>query len=74
MEWRNEFYGETLFYNDLGTEIEQASVFKPGRAVLFDGKTSHTIRPSSHHAPSYRFTLFVGFNEKNFIEQAKNSS
>tara|TARA_R100000152_G_C6765947_1_gene190822 strand:- start:730 stop:1272 length:543 start_codon:yes stop_codon:yes gene_type:complete len=74
MEWKPEYYGETLFFNDLGTEVEYTSLFKPGRIVFFDGKIPHTIRPSSHIAPSYRFTLFASFNEKNFIEQAKNSS
>ena len=73
MEWKPEYYGETLFFNDLGTEVEFTSLFKPGRIVFFDGKIPHTIRPSSHIAPSYRFTLFASFNEKNFIEQAKNS-
>ena len=74
MEWKNEYYGETLFFDELGKEVIQTSIFKPGRAVLFDGNIPHTIRPSAHTAPQYRFTLFVGFNEKNFIEEAKNSS
>ena len=74
MEWKPEYYGETLFFNDLGTEIEYTSLFKPGRIVFFDGNIPHTIRPSSHNAPQYRFTLFASFNEKNYIEQAKNSS
>ena len=74
MEWKPEYYGDTLFFNDLGTEVEHTSLFKPGRVVFFDGNIPHTIRPSSHIAPSYRFTLFASFNEKNFIEQAKNSS
>ena len=58
----------------LGTEVKYTSLFKPGRIVFFDGNIPHTIRPSSHIAPSYRFTLFASFDEKNFIEQAKNSS
>tara|TARA_R110001583_G_scaffold169458_1_gene322307 strand:+ start:143 stop:685 length:543 start_codon:yes stop_codon:yes gene_type:complete len=74
MEWKPEYYGETLFFNDLGTEVKYTSMFKPGRIVFFDGNIPHTIRPSSHNAPQYRFTLFASFNEKNFIEQAKNSS
>lgn len=74
MEWKPEYYGETLFFNDLGTEVKYTSLFKPGRIVFFDGNIPHTIRPSSHNAPQYRFTLFASFNEKNFIEQAKNSS
>ena len=74
MEWKNEYCGETLFYDELGNEVIKTSIFKPGRLVFFDGNIPHTIRPSAHVAPQYRFTLFVGFNEKNFIEQAKNSS
>ena len=73
-EWKNEYYGETLFYDDYSDEIIQSSKFVPGRFILFDGKTPHSIRPSSHIAPQYRFTLFVGFDEKNFIEAAKNNS
>ena len=73
-EWQNEYYGETLFYDDYSDEIIQSSKYKPGRIVLFDGKTPHSIRPSSHIAPQYRFTLFIGFDEMNFIEAAKNNS
>ena len=73
-EWKNEYYGETLFYDDYSDEIIQSSKFVPGRFILFDGKTPHSIRPSSHIAPQYRFTLFVGFDEMNFIEAAKNNS
>jgi len=74
MEWKNEYYGETLFYDDYSNEIIQSCKFTPGRIVLFDGKTPHAIRPASHIAPQYRFTLFISFNDKNFIEEAKNIS
>ena len=73
-EWKNEYYGETLFYDDYSDEVIETSVYKPGRIILFDGKTPHSIRPSSHIAPQYRFTLFASFDEKNFIEAAKNTS
>lgn len=73
-EWKNEYYGETLFYDEFGEEIIYSSIYKPGRCVLFDGKIPHSIRPSSHVAPQYRFTLFVSFTEKNFIEELKNNS
>ena len=66
--------GAILFYDDYSDEIIQSSKYKPGRIVLFDGKTPHSIRPSSHIAPQYRFTLFIGFDEMNFIEAAKNNS
>ncbi len=74
MEWKNEYYGETVFYDDYSDEIVQSSKFMPGRIIVFDGKTPHAIRPASHIAPQYRFTLFASFNEKNFIEEAKNIS
>ncbi len=74
LDWKNEYYGETLFYDKLGKEIIKASRFKPGRGICFDGNIPHSIRPSAHSAPQYRFTLFAGFNKKNFIEEAKNSS
>ena len=73
-EWKNEYYGETLFYDKFGEEIIYSSIYKPGRCVLFNGKTPHSIRPSSHVAPQYRFTLFVSFTKKNFIEELKNTS
>ena len=73
-EWKNEYYGETLFYDEFAEEIVHTSIYKPGRCILFDGKTPHSIRPSSHVAPQYRFTLFVSFTEKNFIEELKNIS
>ena len=71
-EWKNEYYGETLFYDEFAEEVIHTSIYKPGRCVLFDGKTPHSIRPSSHVAPQYRFTLFVSFTKKNFIEELKN--
>ena len=71
-EWKNEYYGETLFYDEFAEEVIHTSIYKPGRCVLFDGRTPHSIRPSSHVAPQYRFTLFVSFTKKNFIEELKN--
>lgn len=49
-----------LFYNskDL-SKIEFASVYKPGRIILFDGHIPHTIRPQSIKGPKFRFTLSV---------------
>jgi len=73
-EWKNEYYGETLFYDDYSNEIIHSCKYMPGRIVLFDGKTPHSIRPPSHIAPQYRFTLFASFDEMNFIEAAKNTS
>ena len=72
-EWRNEFYGETIFYDkNLKDAIEVVS-YKPNRAVFFDSEIPHSIRPSSSIAPSYRFTLGIFFRPLNFIELARVS-
>lgn len=55
--WKHEWAGETMFFNDDLSEIEFASIYKPGRVVLFDGEIAHSIRPQSASAPAYRFTL-----------------
>ena len=60
LNWEDGFYGETFFYNskDL-SKIEFASVYKPGRIILFDGHIPHAIRPQSIKGPKFRFTLSV---------------
>lgn len=56
-EWNiNGWHGETLFFND-DLSIRQALPYIPGRVVVFNGEIPHTIRPQSHIAPHYRFTL-----------------
>tara|TARA_R100000656_G_C3925993_1_gene123847 strand:+ start:252 stop:794 length:543 start_codon:yes stop_codon:yes gene_type:complete len=73
-EWKNEYYGETIFYDDTLADSVNSVLYKPNRAVLFNGDIPHSIRPASHIAPSYRFTLSIFFKERNFIEEVKNSS
>ena len=51
-EWKNEFYGETIFYNPTLTESISSVLYKPNRGILFDGNIPHSIRPASHIAPS----------------------
>ena len=72
-EWRNEFYGETIFYDDTLSDATRTVSYKPNRAVLFDGGIPHSIRPSSIVAPAYRFTLGIFFRQLNFIEEARSS-
>ena len=73
-EWKNEYYGETIFYNSTLTDSINSVIYKPNRGILFSGNIPHSIRPASHIAPSYRFTLSMFFKDRNFIEEAKNSS
>ena len=73
-DWKKEYYGETIFYDDSMTHCIGTSLYHTNSAVIFDGKIPHSIRPASHIAPSYRFSLSVFFRQKNFIEEAKNNT
>lgn len=63
LEWKPEWSGETLFYNEDLTEIEFASIYKPNRAILFDGDIPHSLRTQSITAPQYRFSLAMFFEK-----------
>ena len=65
IEWKPEWGGETLFWNDLHTAIKFTSPYVPGRVILFDGRIPHSIRPQTHLGPSFRFTLSVFFKKLN---------
>ena len=57
LEWHDGFGGETLFYNEKLTDAIEVSSFVPGRIMVFDGQTPHTIRAQSSYGPDYRFTI-----------------
>lgn len=63
LEWKPEWSGETLFYNEDLSEIEFASIYKPNRAILFDGDIPHSLRSQSITAPQYRFSLAMFFEK-----------
>jgi Rps23 Pro-64 3,4-dihydroxylase Tpa1-like proline 4-hydroxylase len=62
LDWKPEWAGETLFYNDDMSDIIHATMYKPNRFVLFDGSIPHTIRPQAFSAPHYRLTLAIFFS------------
>lgn len=64
--WDEHWAGETQFYNDDISEVIYTSMFKPCRAILFDGGIPHTMRPQSIVAPQYRLTAALAFNRKEF--------
>ena len=64
MRWHEEWAGETLFYNEAVDEIVFASMYKPGRIILFDGSIPHALRPQSRVAPHHRTTVSLFFNEE----------
>ena len=63
LEWRDGWHGETLFFSEDGKDVVFASPYSPGRLVVFDAKIPHTIRPQSHIAAQYRFTLSLFLNK-----------
>jgi hypothetical protein len=63
LEWRDGWHGETLFFSENKKNILFASPYAPGRLISFDAKIPHTIRPQSHLASFYRFTLALVLNK-----------
>jgi hypothetical protein len=61
-DWRPQWYGETVFFKENLDDIELALQYTPGRIVAFDGHIPHSIRPQSHVAPHFRFTLSMFFD------------
>ena len=63
LEWRDGWYGETLFFDESCRDVVYASPYTPGRVIVFDAKIPHTIRPQSHLASFYRFTLALVYTK-----------
>ena len=63
LDWKPEWAGETVFYNEDMSEIIYSSVYKPARLIIFDGSIPHSIRVQSNSGPHYRFTLAMFFNK-----------
>jgi len=64
LDWKPEWAGETIFYNDDMTEVIYTSLYKPKRLILADGNIPHSIKVQSQLAPHYRFTLALFFNKE----------
>lgn len=63
LDWQDGWHGETLFFDETGKEIRFASAYTPNRLIAFDAKIPHTIRPQSHIASFYRFTLALVYSK-----------
>lgn len=64
LEWFDGWHGETLFFSEDHKDVVFATPYTPGRLLVFDAKIPHTIRPQSHIATQYRFTLALIFNKQ----------
>lgn len=57
LSWHPNYAGETVFFNETGTDII-ASVFpRPNRLVVFPGTVPHVARAVSRKCPELRMTL-----------------
>jgi hypothetical protein len=65
LRWKEEWGGETLFYDDNLQDIFYASAYTPGRIVVFDGKIPHTLRAQASTGPQFRFTFTIFLNKNN---------
>lgn len=63
LEWQEGWHGETLFFDEASKNIVFGNPYTPGRLIAFDGSIPHTIRPQSHIATQYRFTLALILNK-----------
>ena len=54
---------DTLFLNNNKEDIVKTVQCKPNRAVIFDARIPHLIRPSTSIAPPYRFSLNMTFKK-----------
>lgn len=61
-QWKEEWAGETLFFNEEVSEVVYTSIYKPGRVIIFDGGIPHSLRPQSKLAPQYRLTFALFFD------------
>lgn len=59
--WNPEWGGDTIFFDETGTDFEFVSQYKPGRLIIFDSSIPHLIRPSTVLAPHFRFTFAAKF-------------
>jgi len=76
-EWKPEWGGETVFYDESGKEIIYTSPYVPNRMILFAGELPHRYNPPSRVAPKYRFsisTFFERTSEEEPTEEEPKSS
>jgi hypothetical protein len=60
-DWKQDWGGETIFFDQQGVEIVYSQSYTPGKVLIFDSDIPHVARPQALAGPSYRFTLAVKF-------------
>tara|TARA_Y100000593_G_scaffold93968_1_gene190871 strand:+ start:3178 stop:3702 length:525 start_codon:yes stop_codon:yes gene_type:complete len=64
LEWKQEWWGETVFYSEDLKDIIFTNQYVPGRAIWFDGSIPHSIKPQTHTGPKFRFSVSVFFDKE----------
>lgn len=57
IEWKEEWSGETLFYDHTRKNIICSVPYTPNRMVVFDGELLHRYNAPSASGPKYRFSV-----------------
>lgn len=63
LEWRNEWMGETFFYDDNAENIVYCSPYKPNRIIKFSGDLVHRFGVPARTAPKFRFSISTFYNK-----------
>ena len=56
-KWHPTWQGETMLYNNSGTDIVKAVVPHPGRVLFFDARIPHQARPPHRSIDDLRMTM-----------------
>ena len=76
-EWKPEWGGETVFYDEGGKDIIYTSPYVPNRMIFFAGELPHRYNPPSRVAPKFRFsisTFFERTSEEEPVEEEPKPS
>jgi|TARA_B100001996_G_C18639865_1_gene585217 hypothetical protein len=68
-EWKPEWGGETVFYEEDMKELVYLNPYVPGRILIFDGSIPHCAKPQALRGPKYRFTIAMKFFSKEIDEK-----
>ena len=62
--WKREWGGETMFYDNKNQDLKFACEYRPNRLIIFDGEIPHSVRAPTYIADQYRFTMSFFYSPK----------
>jgi len=60
---KDEWNGETFFYDDTSDDIIYSTSYTPNRIIAFDGELTHKFNGPSRRAPKFRFSISSFFSK-----------